>query len=102
MILYENIERVLNVDFLSNVTKLLSDTTEKVISKTGEFVENSKIKYNIYDAKNEVGKLCTEMGQKIYDGYRNDENVGEFIEEKCLEIDRLNEKIKKLEAELGD
>jgi len=90
------------VDFLSNMTKLLSDTTEKVILKTGEFVETSKIKYSIFDAKNDIEKLCTEMGQKVYAGYLNDENVGEFIEEKCHEIDKLNEKIKKLEAELED
>ena len=90
------------MDFLSNMQKMLTNTTEIVVHKTGEFWEDSKVKYSIFDARNEIEKICTEMGQKIYEGYKHEENVADFIEEKCLEIDKLNEKIRELKKKLED
>ncbi len=95
-------ERALNMDFLSNMQKFLTNTTEIVVQKTGELVETSKVKYSIFDIRNDIEKICTEIGEKIYEGYRNEENVAEFIEEKCLEIDKLNEKMELLKKKLQD
>lgn len=88
------------MDFLSNVKKLFTDTTKTVAKKTGELVETSKTKYSIYDAKNDIEKVYTDIGREIYAGYREDRNVAEFIEEKCKEIDVLVEKMETLKGKL--
>ena len=88
------------MDFLSNVKKLFVDTTKTVAKKTGELVEDSKTKYSIYDAKNDIEKVYTDIGREIYAGYKEDRNVAEFIEEKCKEIDVLVEKMETLKDKL--
>ena len=88
------------MDFLSNVKKLFKDTSKTVAKKTGELVETSKTKYGIYDVKNDIEKVYTEIGREIYDAYRDDRNAAEFIEEKCNEIDALVEKMEALKSQL--
>ncbi len=88
------------MDFLSNVKKMFTDTTKTVAKKTGELVETSKTKYSIYDAKNDIEKIYTDIGREIYAGYKEDRNVAEFIEEKCKEIDALVEKMETLKDKL--
>ncbi len=88
------------MDFLSNVKKLFADTGKTVAKKTGELVETSKTKYGIYDVKNDIEKVYTEIGREIYAAYKEDRNAADFIEEKCAEIDVLVEKMETLKAQL--
>lgn len=88
------------MDFLSNVKRFFKDTGKTVAKKTGELVETSKTKYSIYDAKNDIEKIYTEIGREIYAAYRDDRNAADFIEEKCNEIDTLVEKMETLKAQL--
>lgn len=88
------------MDFLTNVKKLFTDTTKTVARKTEEIVKTSKTKYDIFDAKNDIEKIYTDLGREIYSGYREDRNVSDFIEEKCREIDALVEKMEALKEVL--
>lgn len=88
------------MDFLSNVKRLFKDTSKTVVQKTGELVETSKTKYGIYDVKNDIEAVYTEIGREIYAAYKEDRNAAEFIEEKCKEIDTLADKMEALKAQL--
>ena len=88
------------MDFLTNVKKMFADTTKTVAKKTEEIVKTSKTKYSIFDAKNDIEKIYTDLGREIYAGYKEDRNVSDFIEEKCGEIDALVEKMEALKGEL--
>ena len=80
------------MEFKENVKKAVTDTAQTVMKKTGEFVENSKTKYSIFDLNNEIERVYKEIGEKIYQGYKNDEDISEFVKEKCAEIDELSKK----------
>ena len=54
------------MDFLSNVKKAFKDTSKTVVQKTEELVETSKTKYSIYDVKNDIEAIYTEIGREIY------------------------------------
>ena len=88
------------MNFLSNLKKAVIDTTHTVVKKTEDLVDTSKTKYNIYDAKNDIEKIYTDLGREIYAGYKEDRNVSEFIEAKCHEIDELVEKMDILKSKL--
>jgi len=90
------------MDFLTNLKKAAADTGKTVVEKTNKFIKVSKTKYNIYDAKNDIEKIYTDMGREIYLGYKEDKNVAEFIEEKCQEIDALIEKMETLKEEIAE
>ncbi len=86
--------------FVENLKKAAENTFNVVAKKTGEIVSDSKVKYSIFDLKNEIEKHCKELGYEVYAGYKEDRNVSEYIEEKCRAIDSLNEKINELKNEL--
>ncbi len=88
------------MDFMDNLKKAVSDTAQTAVKKTGEFVENSKTKYSIYDLKNEIEKRYTELGKEIYEARAEDRNIADFVEEKCVEIDGLKEKSEELRKKL--
>ncbi len=88
------------MNFLSNVKKIFKDTGKTVVQKTEELVETSKTKYSIYDAKNDIEAVYTEIGREIYAAYKDDTNAAEFIEEKCKQIDILVDKMETLKAQL--
>jgi len=86
--------------FVDNLKKAITDTAGIAAKKTGEFVENSKTKYSIYDLKNEIEKLYLKLGEEVYKSYKSDESIVDFVESKCAEIDSLNEKIAQLKEKL--
>ncbi len=88
------------MEFKENVKKAVTDTAQTVMKKTGEFVENSKTKYSIFDLNNEIERVYKEIGEKIYQGYKNDEDISEFVKEKCAEIDELSKKVDILKQKL--
>lgn len=86
--------------FIENLKKAAENTIQVVSQKTGEFVEDSKTKYSIFDLKNEIEKIYSEIGKEIYAGYKEDRNVADFIEEKCAQIDSFNSQIETLRQKL--
>ena len=88
------------MNFFENLKKAAGNTFNTVAKKTGEIVEDSRTKYSIFDLKNEIEKVYTEIGKEIYAAYKEDRNVADFIEEKCGVIDGFNEKIQELQQKL--
>ena len=88
------------MDYFSNLKKATADVTYKVVKKTEDIVETSKIKYRIYDLKNEVKKIQTEIGKEVYSAYAEEREVSGDIEDKCRELDELYEKIEALSEQL--
>ncbi len=87
--------------FVENLKKAAENTFHTVTKKTGEFVEDSKTKYSIFDLKNEIEKVYTEIGKEIYLASKEDRNVADFIENKCADIDKLNAEIEELQKKLS-
>jgi vacuolar-type H+-ATPase subunit I/STV1 len=86
--------------FIENLKKAAENTIQVVSKKTGEIVEDSKTKYSIFDLKNEIEKIYTELGTAIYAARKEDNNISEYIEEKCEQIDKLNFEIEELRKKL--
>ncbi len=86
--------------FFENLKKAVMDTAEVAAKKTGDLVETSKTKYSIYDMKNEIEKVYTEIGKAVYEGYKGDINVSDVLEQKCADIDALVLKMDSLKQKL--
>ena len=86
--------------FFENLKKAVIDTAEVAAKKTGDLLETSKTKYSIYDLKNEIEKIYTEIGEAVYGAYKDDVNVSELLEKKCSEIDVLASEIDALKQKL--
>ncbi|MBQ7097290.1 MAG: hypothetical protein IJN96_04360 [Clostridia bacterium] len=84
------------MEYWENVKKTTADMSYKVVKKTEELVEASKIKYRIYDVKTQIEKLHAQIGKEVYEAYADGREVSVVIEDKCREIDALNEKLNDL------
>ena len=94
------------MDFLDQVKKTAADVAQKVSQKSGELVEISKIKYEVYDLNSDIKKLYTEIGKNVYALMRRDELPEEvsmkceIIEAKLAKIEALKRKEKNLKQQI--
>ncbi|MBQ2613863.1 MAG: hypothetical protein IJB80_00825 [Clostridia bacterium] len=94
------------MDFLDQVKKTAADVAQKVGQKSGELVEISKIKYEVYDLNSDIKKLYTEIGKNVYALMRRDELPEEvsmkceIIEAKLAKIEALKRKEKNLKQQI--
>ncbi len=90
------------MDFMDNVKRVAAETAQAAVKKSGELMETAKIKYAIFDLKNEIRKTYEEIGSDIYRQYSEDADAAESVRQKCLRIDALNHEIAQLSRKLGD
>ena len=90
------------MNFLENVKETASDVAGAVVKKTVQITDTAKKKYNIYDIKTDVKNLYVEIGKLTYLAVEEKEDHTESIQMKCAIIKEKLEKIKKLEASMGD
>ena len=79
------------MEFLENIKKITRDTAQSGLKKAEELVKKSKVKYSVYDLKNEIEQRYIQLGKAVYNSYKTDENISEFVESKCAEIDAVIE-----------
>ena len=97
------------MDFLNNVKKVAADTAQvaantaqAAVKKSGELVETAKVKYAIFDLKNEIRSLYEKIGTEVYNNYAGNAEVSETVNRLCAEIDGCHARIAELTRQLGD
>lgn len=90
------------MDFLDNVKKIVTDTAQTAVKKSGEIIESTKIKYNIFDLKNDIDKIYREIGEEIYNKFENEADVFDSVTQKCELIKEKNKMIAQLEKEIAE
>ena len=92
------------MDEFDNIVKKASDAFYSVVRKSGEFVENTKISYNINLEKDKITKLQSMIGAKLYKLYKDGEplqtvfaNDPEIFIKDFEAIDAHEENIRNLE-----
>lgn len=90
------------MDFMDNVKRVAAETAQAAVKKSGELVETAKIKYAIFDLKNEIRKTYEEIGAEVYRQYSEGAESSESLRQKCLRVDTLNYEIAQQSRKLGD
>lgn len=70
--------------------------------KTEEVVESSKLKLQIVSLNGELSKAYEALGKMIFHAAKNNETVGEEMDEAMDKIDELLEKLAELEGKVGE
>ena len=90
------------MDFLENVMSVVGSAAQNVVKKSGEVVGYSKIKHAMYSVSSEIKQLKEEIGQAVYDSYKNNTPLDEIVKEKCAQIDKLNEQLQEYNNQLNN
>lgn len=68
--------------------------------KTGEFVENTKLKIEIADLQREIAAMYEGLGRLLYDGRRSGENIDDMVEACLAHLDEQNAYLEELQDQL--
>lgn len=90
------------MDFLGNVKKMVTDTTQTVVKKSGEVLETTKIKYGIFNLKNDIDLIYKEIGKEIYNKFETGDDVFDSVNSKCELIREKNKEIAQMEKEIAN
>ncbi len=78
----------------------IKNTADKVIKKSGELVELSKVKFQIANTKSEIGANFKELGELVYHAQKSEAQPDtQIIEGTISKIDELYAKLEALMAE---
>lgn len=90
-------------DFFENLGKRISDVTEDLGKRAGDTIEVEKIKSQIRSLKRANERDLLEIGQMVYDKFKNGEvsdldytTLCEAIEKRDEEVAKCEEEIKKI------
>ena len=83
-------------DFFSTLGRRISDTVDEFGKKAEDTLEIQKLKGDIYSLKRENSRDFADIGKKVYEHFKNAEEVGEEYLSFCEEIEKREEKIQEL------
>ena len=89
------------MSFAENAKKIVVNTAETVVKASGDILENSKLKYKIYDAKIDLKKAFEDLGKAFYTEYITGENLEDEREDICVKIREIKNYIENLEERLN-
>lgn len=82
-------------DVAGTVKDVTKDTALAIAKKSGELVEASKVQYAMFELKNDIKKLYSEIGRLTYLAVEENEDHAETIKDMC---DIAAAKLAKLEV----
>ena len=101
MALKENLKENLTLG-LSKIVKTVGEGAATVAKKSGEIVEISKLNLNISTEKNNIEKLYMEIGEAVFEKYKNGAAVDLDLEKACREIEEANDNIRAIKEKIEE
>lgn len=89
------------MSFTENAKKIVSDTADTVVKASSELIENSKLKYKIYDAGIDKKRLLEKLGALSYAEFKGEEADSAEKEALCTEICEITAYIDSMKEKLG-
>lgn len=90
------------MDWFENVKGTFKKTADKAYEKSSQLIEVTKLSYQASEIEGEVSELLKNLGTKIYDEYKNNEEISEDKKEICTLIDSKKEEVAALRAKIGE
>ncbi|MGI6434548.1 MAG: hypothetical protein ACOX0F_04215 [Syntrophomonadaceae bacterium] len=80
----------------------LEEQANKLAQKSGKLLESGKLKINITNLERDISHLKAELGDQLYNAYRNNTNAEAELMEICQKIDALYEQIDEIKKQIED
>ena len=88
------------MEFFEQIKNKTIDVAQTVFQKSNDAVEISKIKYAIFDLSNDIKKLYSEIGKRVYTEAADSAEYSEGVLMKCEIIRAKKAKIEALKAKV--
>lgn len=88
------------MDFIKNITTTLSKAAEATTKKASELTDTAKLKIKQNRITSDINETYNKIGALIYKQYRESCDESAAIAEFCLAIDKSNEELDAVNAEI--
>lgn len=92
------------MDFFDKLGKKAEQTYKQTAAKTSKIAKEAKLKMTMNDHKSKIEELYEEIGKRIYQHHIQDQDVDmdmeAVVEEFCIQIDELCDRIEEERKEL--
>lgn len=85
---------------IDELAKRFGDVVKRVGEKSEQLVELGKLNYELFKEEDAIKKLYREIGQAVYEAYKQESNSLNDIYRLCREIDERKEKIEELKKQV--
>lgn len=75
------------MEWFNNLKGTVKKTADKAYEKSSQIVEITKINYKINVAEGAIDRLYLELGTKVYEDYKNSNELSEELKSICDAID---------------
>lgn len=86
--------------FFDGISKKVSETTNSIQETTSKIQRESKCKKTIAENKSKIESLYAEIGKKVYENRKINEDLMTYVEEKTNEIDAMLSENEELQKEI--
>lgn len=97
------------MEFFDKIGKKATEAYKVTADKTGKIAKETKLKLKISELKSQINTLYSEIGKKAYEkhsikarGGEDTEKICDEIQNKCIEIDKMQDEIDSLEKQCLD
>lgn len=91
------------MDFMEKVTKIskivgktATDTYNTVADKSGKMIEEAKLRISTSEKETEIQKIYEQLGKKIYELYKSNNEVEKSFAKDCKKIDKIYDEIEEM------
>jgi predicted RNase H-like nuclease (RuvC/YqgF family) len=81
---------------------LLENSASFLVKKSGQMLNIGKLKLSIANLENEVYNLKAELGDVVYQSYRDGSDGSERIEELCVKLAEKDEQLQDLKEQVEE
>ena len=89
-------------EYVETAKKSITSATKKVIKKSSEVYEVTKLSLKISSIKDDIDDEYKKIGKIIYDNYKGSEVSSDEVEKICDEIEKLKIQVKELSEQLAE
>jgi len=75
------------MDIFESIKSTISNTAKSAAKKSNELVEITKLKMSISNLEMDITRLMGDIGESVYDAYKNGEGTAEDLPDICEQID---------------
>ncbi len=90
-----------NMEWFESVKGTVRKTATKAYEKSSQILEVTKLNFKISDAESVVDKFFKELGVRLYEEYKNGNEVSEETKAACENIDAKYDEIEELKNQIA-
>ncbi|MBQ7717802.1 MAG: zinc ribbon domain-containing protein [Clostridia bacterium] len=90
------------MDVITSIKETLGKAIKTGVDKSNEIVEITKLKFALSDIESDISKLMRDIGESVYEAYKENKEPDEEINANCALIAEKYEQAEEMRAKINE